>query len=291
MAKESKSNRPAQPSDRKSATKAPGITRRRLLLGAGAVAVGGIGVYLATTNASSPAKQYTYEIVHRYPHDERAFTQGLVYYRDDILYEGTGRPRSEDRYGSELREVRLQTGHAMHERHLPDPLFGEGVCLWNDTLFQLTWQNQVGFVFDRATFQEQRRFNYEGEGWGLTHNGQHLIMSNGSSTLTFRDPDDFRVVRSLKVTDGWNEIKYLNELEYIEGEIYANVWMTDRIARISPETGQVLAWLDLSGLTPNPPPTNRDAVLNGIAYDPQTHRLFVTGKLWSELFEIRQVLR
>jgi glutamine cyclotransferase len=170
-------------------------------------------------------------------------------------------------------------------------MFGEGITLWDDRIIQLTWQHGIALVYNRAMLEREGQFDYSGEGWGLTHDDHHLIMSDGTSSLTFRNPADFRVVRRITVKDGLQEVRDLNELEYIEGEVYANVWHQERIARISPETGEVLAWLDLTGLRPNPPPSHAEAVLNGIAYDPHARRLFVTGKWWSEVFEIRQVPR
>ncbi len=296
MSRDNKTDRPAKPTAKKPADAARTASRRRWLLGAGAVALGGAGVYVAATTFQPTAPVYTYRIVRRYPHDEQAFTQGLVYFRNNILYEGTGLERR-----SSLREVDLETGHVRHDITLPDPtMFGEGITLWEDKIYQLTWQNHVVFVYDRATFRLLRQFENRREGWGLTHDGRHLIMSggesgsdngDGSNLLTFHDPDDFREVRSIRVFDGQAVISKLNELEYIDGEIYANVWHQSRIARIDPQTGQVRAWLDLTGLRPNPRPLEPEAVLNGIAYDAENQRLFVTGKLWSELFEIRQVAK
>jgi glutamine cyclotransferase len=264
-----------------------GMSRRRWLLGAGAVALGGAGVYLATTSLLARPHEYTYQIVNRYPHDPNAFTQGLVYYADDILYEGTGLEDGQSR----LRKLRLQNAdEPLQEIHLPDrDFFGEGIALWNDTIIQLTWRNHVVYVYDRDSFHELRRFDNPREGWGLTHDGRHLIMSDGSSTVTFHNPDTFQVVRELPVHDAGQPVRKLNELEFIEGEIYANVWETDYIVRISPATGEVVARLDLTGLRPHSTLGDLGAVLNGIAYDPTGRRLFVTGKDWPELFEIRQV--
>jgi glutamine cyclotransferase len=169
---------------------------------------------------------------------------------------------------------------------LPDQYFGEGITLWNDTLVQLTYQSRIGFVYDRESFEVRRTFGYQTEGWGITHDGTHLIMSDGTSTLYFRDPESFATVRRLEVTDQGAPIQYLNELEYVQGTIYANVWPTDRIAMISPETGQVVGWLDLTGLLSAEDQTQPGNLLNGIAYDAARDRLFVTGKCWPKLFEL-----
>lgn len=222
-----------------------------------------------------------YNIVQTYPHDAQAFTQGLIYDQGE-LYESTGL------YGkSSLRRVELKTGKVLQIYDLDDRYFGEGLTLWQDRLIQLTWISQTGFVYDQKTFEQLASFTYPTEGWGLTDNGQELIMSDGSDTLYFLDPDTFQPTKRLKVSDRSRPIAKLNELEYVNGEILANIWLSDRIARISPQTGEVLGWIDLAGIIkPKPLPKN-DAVLNGIAYDAAGDRLFVTGKLWSKLFEIK----
>ncbi len=225
-----------------------------------------------------------FRIVDTYPHDPTAFTQGLIYHQG-FLYEGTGL------YGqSSLRKVELKTGRVLQSRPLPAKYFGEGITLFQDRIYQLTWQNQEGFIYD-LNFNPVGRFTYQTEGWGLTHDGQRLIMSDGSAQLFFLNPRTLQLVRTLTVRAGGQPVTRLNELEYIQGRIWANVWMTDRIAIIHPQTGHVEAWLDLRGLSllarsrnPNP-----DAVLNGIAYDTQNRRIFVTGKLWPFLFEIEVV--
>ena len=224
-----------------------------------------------------------YRILHAYPHDPRAFTQGLIYV-DGYLYESTGLNGQ-----STLRKEDLKTGRVLKEVSLPPQYFGEGLTNWGSTLIQLTWQSHVGFVYDRASFRLLRSFHYPWEGWGLTQDGRHLILSDGSDTLHFLNPTTFSQARSIRVSDNGALVKDLNELEYIHGEIYANVWMTDRIARISPATGHVLGWIDLSGLLPGIFVREPGAVLNGIAYDPARKRLFVTGKLWPRLFEIQLV--
>ena len=198
-----------------------------------------------------------------------------------FLYEGTGREGK-----SVLRKVDLTTGKVLQQKNLPNAYFGEGIVLWKDKIIQLTWQSRIGFVYDLATFRQLRSFTYSREGWGITHDGKRLIMSDGSSTLYFWDPETLKEIGHLDVDDKGNPVPRLNELEYIRGEIYANVWQTDRIARISPVSGHVLGWIDLTGLRDKVDQTGVD-VLNGIAYDAKKNRLFVTGKLWSKLFEIR----
>ncbi len=222
----------------------------------------------------------SYQIVNTYPHDDNAFTQGLVYY-DGELYEGTGL------YGdSSIRRVDLETGKVLQKTDLNDNFFGEGITLFDDQIIQLTWLSNTGFVYDSESFEKLQEFTYPTEGWGLTHDGDNLIMSDGSDSLFFLDPETFEEVKRISVSDQNEPVENLNELEYINGEIFANVWMSDRIARISPQTGQVVGWIDLSGLRNPSLATNQDAVLNGIAYDIENDRLFVTGKLWPELFEI-----
>ena len=228
---------------------------------------------------SAPTQGYT--LTRTYPHSQDAYCQGLVF-QDGFLFEGTGN------YGeSSLRKVELETGKVLQERKLDARLFGEGITIWKDQIIQLTWKSRQAIVYDLKTFQQQGRFAYRGEGWGLTHDGKQLIMSDGSATLQFLDPKTFKVQRQLTVRDGRRRITNLNELEYVEGEIYANIWYDDRIARISPQTGKVIGWLDLSRLYPQSQRPHRDAVLNGIAYDAQQRRLLVTGKHWPRLYEIQ----
>ncbi|MGA8741731.1 MAG: glutaminyl-peptide cyclotransferase [Terracidiphilus sp.] len=222
----------------------------------------------------------TYHVVHAYPHDQRAFTQGLVYV-DGHLYESTGIEGQ-----SSLREEDLETGRILRMQMVPDKYFAEGLTDWKNTLIQLTWQSHIAFVYDLDTFHLRRTFSYTGEGWGLTHDAKSLILSDGTATLRFFDPETFKEVRRITVKDSGKPVTQLNELEYIHGEIYANIWHSDRIARISPATGRVLGWIDLKGLMPRDQLSNDEAVLNGIAYDAAHDRLFVTGKLWPKVFEI-----
>ena len=233
---------------------------------------------------SDPAPVAGYRIVNSYPHDPRAFTQGLVF-ADDVLYEGTGL-----RGHSSLRKVDLKTGNILQIRQLSAQFFGEGITIYGNRIIQLTWRARVGFVYDKKTFQLLDTFNYPTEGWGITHDGRSFIMSDGTSTLYLFDPQTFQEVGRLEVHTRDGPLSRLNELEYVQGEIYANVWKTDRIARISPETGEVVGWIDLEGLVIPEDRSRRIDVLNGIAYDVKNDRLFVTGKLWPKVFEIELVV-
>jgi glutaminyl-peptide cyclotransferase len=226
---------------------------------------------------------YGYRIVNAYPHDSRAYTQGLIY-RDGFLYESTGLNGR-----STLRKVRLQTGEVVQEHRVDPRYFAEGLTDWGNRLIQLTWQTNVGFVYDLATFSPVRTFPYQGEGWGLTHDGKRLIMSDGqpAGQLRLLDPASFKETGRLTVRDSGRPVKDLNELEFVRGEVFANVWQTDRICRIDLQSGNVIGWIDLAGLLPAAQRPDPDAVLNGIAYDAAGDRLFVTGKLWPRLFEIR----
>jgi glutaminyl-peptide cyclotransferase len=227
------------------------------------------------------APRYGYRVVNVYPHDANAYTQGLIY-RDGFLFESTGLHGR-----STLRQVRLETGEVVREVAIDPAYFAEGLTEWNGRLVQITWQSERGFVYDLATFTLQSTFTYAGEGWGLTHDGHRFILSDGSETLRFLDPDTWRETGRVIVRDGRRRIVDLNELEYVRGEIFANVWHTNRIARIDPASGRVTGWIDLRGLLPAGHQLHREAVLNGIAFDETHDRLFVTGKLWPSLFEIR----
>ena len=231
--------------------------------------------------AQSRTALYGYRIVNTYPHDPRAYTQGLIY-RDGFLFESTGLNGH-----SSLRKVKLETGEVIQQESLDQGYFAEGLTDWNGRLVQLTWQSNTGFVYDLASFRLLSTFRYSGQGWGLTHDRKRLIMSDGSEYLRFLNPESLQETGRIAVRDGSVPVTNLNELEYVQDEIYANVWHTDRIARIAPQSGQVVGWINLQGLLPTVYQLDPEAVLNGIAYDAVQRRLFVTGKLWPKLFEIR----
>jgi glutamine cyclotransferase len=238
-----------------------------------------------TPTATPSVPVYTYRVVRAYPHDPQAWTQGLVYH-DGALYEGTGLKGR-----SSIRRVDLETGEVEQLSPLGPELFGEGIVIVGDWLYQLTWQNRIGFIYDWQSFKPLGEWTYESEGWGLTHDGTYLIMSDGTPVLRFLDPQTLQEARRVEVRDGDIPIGRLNELEYVRGEVYANVWQTDRIARIDPGSGVIVGWIDLSGLLPAEDRTQPVDVLNGIAYDAAGDRLFVTGKLWPKLFEIEVLVK
>lgn len=270
--------------------KGDGVTDRRtlthnlrfalVLLGIGALAVACARSPWELSGRTASPPLYGFRVVNAYPHDPRARTQGLVY-RDGFLFESTGLKRR-----STLRRVRLESGEVVQQRALNAKYYAEGLTDWGNRLVQLTWLSNTGLLYDLRTFREQGRFTYSREGWGLTHDQRRLIVSDGSSRLRFLDPTTFRVIGYLDVKEGTEPVENLNELEYVRNEIFANVWRTDRIARIDPRSGQVIGWVDLSGLLPAGDRADSKAVLNGIAYDAATDRLFVTGKGWPRLFEI-----
>jgi len=238
-------------------------------------------VYWALDSEPTPTTPtlYTYRIINEYPHNTSSFTQGLVF-EDEILYEGTGL------YGSStLQKVELETGKSLQLHALPDAYFGEGITIFGNRIIQLTWLEQKGFVYDKQSFALQEEFNYSSEGWGITDDGVRLIMSDGSATLSFLDPTTFELIGQIQVHHGNDPVSRLNELEFIKGDIYANIWQEDRIAVIDIESGQVKSWIDLEGIYAVATSDPND-VLNGIAYDLNEERLFVTGKRWSKLFEI-----
>ena len=242
-------------------------------------------VLLASCTDNGPSDNtpvYRYRVINTYKHDRNAFTQGLVF-DNGFLYEGTGL------YGkSTLRKVKLQSGIITQTRALPKEYFGEGITICEDRIIQLTLKSRTGFVYDKDTFKLLKKFNYPNQGWGITYDGSRLIMSDGSSALYFLNPRTFNQTGHIQVYDAGGPVGRLNELEYVKGRIYANIWQTDRIAVIDPQTGRVTAWIDLAGLL-NKNNFGRLGVLNGIAYDPNQNRLFVTGKLWPKLFEIQLV--
>ena len=238
---------------------------------------------LQPSGAISAVPVYGYRIVNVYPHDPEAFTQGLVFH-DGILYEGTGL-----RGASTLRKVDLESGEILQLYPLPSQYFGEGITIYGERVIQLTWQEGTGFVYDKDSFELLETFTYTTEGWGITHDGTHLIMSDGTATLYFRDPETFEETGRVQVYDDNGPVVRLNELEYIQGQVYANIWLTDLVAIIDPQTGQVTAYIDLGGLLASEDRVERVDVLNGIAYDAAGDRLFVTGKLWPKLFEIELI--
>lgn len=231
---------------------------------------------------SSPKPElYSYKVISIFPHDPEAFTQGLAV-DNGILYEGTGR------YGqSSIRRVDLKTGGVTKVHHLATSLFGEGITVMGDRIIQLTWKSQFGLVYDKHTFSLLRIFSYQGEGWGISHDGTMLMVSDGTDTIRFLHPETFKEMRRVQVTDAGVPVRFLNELEYVQGSILANVWKSDRIAIIDPQTGRVTGWLDLTGMRPDQ--GKEEEVLNGIAYDPEKGALYVTGKMWPNIFQIEMV--
>ncbi len=228
----------------------------------------------------SGVTHYGYKVIRTYPHDPQAFTQGLVY-EDGVLYEGTGL------YGqSSLTKRGLESGNVLKRERLPRRYFGEGITIFRDKIFQLTWQSQTGFVYDKTTFRLLKEFKYPGEGWGLTHDGKQLIMSDGTATLRFLDPNTLAETRRVTVRDNGRDIVALNELEFIHGRVFANIWGTDSIVVIDPATGQVTGWLDLTYLWPLSDRPSEEFVLNGIAFLPKSNHLLITGKCWPKLYEI-----
>lgn len=235
-----------------------------------------------TPAASSEQTQvYGYEVVNTFPHDAEAFTQGLIFH-DGALVESTGLERH-----STLRRVELQTGKVLQKIDVPRDFFAEGMTLMGGKLYQLTWKGEKGFIYDPQTFEKTGEFTYTGEGWGLTHDADSLILSDGSDKLRFIDPNTYQVRRTVNVSDDGRPVFSINELEYVRGEVYANVWHKNLVARIDPQTGRVKGWIDFAGLLRPGEVTDPEAVLNGIAYDEAGDRLFVTGKLWPKLFEVR----
>ena len=223
----------------------------------------------------------SYRVVRTFPHSTQSYTEGFLF-RDGLFYEGTGLNGN-----SALLVIDPDSARVLQRVALPPEYFGEGISDFGGYLFEWTWQSHIGFVYDRISLRLVRQFSYRGEGWGMTHDARQLITSDGTATLRFRNPADFRESRHVVVHDGTKLIDQLNELEFVKGEIYANVWHTDLIAHISPSDGHVLGWIDLTGLLSDAEKVNGEAVLNGIAYDAESDRLFVTGKQWPTIFEIR----
>ena len=226
---------------------------------------------------------YTYQVLNTYPHDQSAFTEGLVF-EDGVLYEGTGLYKY-----SNLRRVKLETGKILQIRELSNQYFGEGITIYGNKIIQLTWKSHLGFVYDKYNFELIQEFNYPTEGWGITYDGDFLIMSDGTSTLHFLDPETFEEMSQIEVYENDIPVTKINELEYVQGEIFANIWLTERIARINPLTGQVIGWIDLKGILSPEDYSEKVDVLNGIAYDAKNNRFWVTGKFWPKLFEIELI--
>jgi len=252
-------------------------------VGFAALSTVGLAIFALYGSNSTGPRVWNYEIVNTFAHDPNAFTQGLVF-EDGVLYEGTGLNGS-----SELRKVELETGDILQRRKLADKYFGEGITIFGDHIFQLTYQSKTGFVYDKETFELLNEFTYPTEGWGLTHDGEHLIMSDGTPMLYFLNPNSLKRVHKVMVLEEEKAVWGLNELEYVEEQIFANVWPGDRIARIDPGTGQIIGWIDCKGLFTQRDFNDETDVFNGIAYDPNDSRLFVTGKCWPKLFEIKLV--
>lgn len=226
-----------------------------------------------------------YKVVATFPHSTESYTEGF-FYRDGLFYEGTGLKGN-----SALLVIQPETGKVLQRHELPAQYFGEGIIDWGSNLYEWTWQSHIGFVYDQFSLRQVRQFTYTGEGWGMTRMGREIVTSDGSDTLRFRNPETFAETRHIVVHEGPTRIERLNELEYVKGEIYANVWHSDRIARISPRDGHVIAWIDLTGILPDDQKVNAESVLNGVAYDAQHDRLFVTGKQWPKIFQIEIVHR
>ena len=246
-----------------------------------AVFVSGAASHAVVAQRILTAPVARYQVVHVYPHDPQAFTQGLNFV-DGVLYKGTGLNGK-----STVRKVKLENGEVLQLQKVADEYFGEGIAVWRDRIFQLTWRSGIGFIYDRNSLARVGTFTYPGEGWGLTTDGTRLIMSDGSSSLRFLDPTTQKETGRIQVRDGTVPVEHLNELEFVKGEVLANVWLTDRIARIDPKRGRVVGWIDLQGLLTPADAVQPDAILNGIAYDAAKDRLFVTGKLWPKIFEIK----
>jgi glutaminyl-peptide cyclotransferase len=261
----------------------------RILLAAFALTACACG---PSTRANDGIPEYGYEVAHSYPHDRAAFTEGL-FYQNGFLYESTGLNLQ-----SSLRKVKLETGEVVQKFDWPEEYFGEGIIQWHDQVYQLTYKNEIGFIFDFGTFAKKGEFHYQGQGWAFTTDGKWIYMDGSRAVqaeesdpeIRILDPETLKETGIIKVTADGAPLKNLNELEWVKGEIYANIWQTDKIARINPKTGEVVGWIDLTGIS-SPQDQQGAGVLNGIAYDAQADRLFVTGKNWPKLFEIRLVKR
>jgi glutamine cyclotransferase len=240
------------------------------------------GVLLSTCIAWS-APIASYKVIAQYPHATSSYTEGF-FYLDGLFYEGTGLKGR-----SALMVIKPETGRLLQQLDLPASYFGEGIVDWGSKIYQWTWQSHTCFVYDRLTLRPLKQFTYSGEGWGMTRTDKEIITSDGTAILRFRDPETFKETRHIVVNDESTPVQMLNELEYVKGEIYANIWHSDRIARISPQDGHIIGWIDLTGILPDDQKVDAESVLNGIAYDAQHDRLFVTGKHWPVVFEIKTI--
>jgi len=238
---------------------------------------------LAFSTTVSDIPVYSYQVLNTYPHDQSAFTEGLVF-EGGFLYEGTGLYECSD-----LRRVELETGKLLQVRELPNQYFGEGITIYENKIIQLTWKSHLGFIYDKYNFELLQEFHYPNEGWGITYDGKSIIMSDGTSTLHFLDPETFEEISRIEVCENNIPVTKINELEYVQGEIFANIWLTDRIARINPLTGRITGWIDLKGILNREDCSEKVDVLNGIAYDEKNNRLWITGKFWPKLFEIELI--
>ena len=256
---------------------------RDLLRPAATLRVLVLALLVLNTAGAFAAPVFGYKVVAKFPHSTESYTEGF-FYLNGMFYEGTGLKGH-----SEVLVTQPETGKVLQRLELPAQYFGEGIVDWGPNLYEWTWQTHIGFIYDRFSLRKISQFTYDGEGWGMTRTAKEIITSDGTSTLRFRDPGTFKEVRHIVVRDGKQPVEQLNELEYVKGEIYANVWHSDRIARISPQDGHVIAWIDLTGILPDDQKVNAESVLNGIAYDAQHERLFVTGKQWPAIFEIKVV--
>ena len=257
---------------------------RRLTVAVLVVVICAVAFYAYQSFNQKPTlePEYTYQVVNKYPHDPKAFTEGLILY-NGVFYEGTGL------YGKScIRTVDPETGAVLNQVDLPSEYFGEGVTILNDVVYQLTWKEHVGFIYE-LNLHKTGEFSIPNEGWGLTTDGKQLIMSDGTSTLSFINPDTMNIESTVTVTYDGKEVTQINELEYIEGKVYANIWQTNQIAIIDPATGNVVTWIDLTGLKNQLDSRNGIDVLNGITYDQATSKIYVTGKFWPNLFEIKLV--
>lgn len=279
-----KKNKPVKASQKQSGTQSGGGRKKSTIVALALIL--GLPIAFLIANAMNPrsaAKDYSYRVVNKLPHDPNAFTQGFIYH-DNFFFESTGL-----RGESTLRKLSSETGNTVQRHDLHEDLFAEGLTLWGDKLYQITYTSGIGFVYNARTFAVEKEFKFEGQGWGLTHDDDHLIMTNGGDKLYFRNPETFEIEREVTVRDGSRTIRQINELEYINGEIWANIWQTKRIVVIDPKSGRVTKRIDMRGLPHKEDINGNEDYLNGIAYDAEQDRIFVTGKLYSKIYQIELV--